>query len=262
MADVTNGAISASSLAEVSWTEAGEPQVRGVVALERDDRPVLAFTYADADVARSVASSPRVVLTLTEPRSTGRSFRPLLLLGRPRLAEDPTGDLFTTDLVVQELRRYPPSRTLADSPLLMRENWWYLPRLIVELDVDAVRPIAAREDAARDHLLVVGGEDGPAVAVVTLEDAPRGDVVGTDVRLGTASPSPAPGSAVLFGHDASFPDLEQWSQWRFRGRWDGTHLHVEDAPARTGLGPTPGLVQRWRRQRDLERRCVAAIPDP
>jgi hypothetical protein len=261
VADVTNAAIAASSLAEVSWTEAGLPEARGVVALLHGDRPTLAFTYADAAVARSVTASPRVALTLTEPRSTGTTFRPLLVLGRPRLLEDPNGDLFAADLVVQELRRYPPSRALADSPLLQREHWWYLPRLLVEVDVDAVQPLAARVDALRDHLLVVAGEEGPSVAVAGLDHGGEGDLVGSAVPLATTV-SPPPGPAVLFGQDASFPDLEQWSQWRYRGRWDGTHLHVEDGPASIGLGRVPGVVQRWRRQRDLERRCVAAIPRP
>jgi hypothetical protein len=72
----------------------------------------------------------------------------------------------------------------------------------------------------------------------------------------------SPGPAVLFGQDASFPDLEQWSQWRYAGRWDGSGLDVEQAPASTGLGRTPGLLQRWRRQRALERRCIEAIPRP
>lgn len=259
---MTSEAIAASSLAELSWVEAGAPQVRGVVALVHGDRPALAFTYADEAVARSVALSPAVSLSLTEPRSTGTSFRPLLMVGRPRLVEDPSGDLFASELVVQELRRYPPSRTLADSPLLMRENWWYLPRLLVEVDVDSVQPITTRGDAVQDHLLVVAGEEGPVVHVVSLDRrAPDTDLTDTALRLDPASPVPA-GAALLFGQDASFPDLEQWSQWRYRGRWDGTHLHVEDAPARIGLGRIPGLVQRWRRQRDLERRCVAAIPKP
>jgi hypothetical protein len=255
-ATVTTESISASSLAEVSWVVAGRPRVHGVVPLVHDDAPVLAFTYADEDLAREVAGSPVVALSLSEPRSTGTAFRPLVLVGRPRLVEDPTGDLFAADLLPQELRRYPPSRLLADSPLLQREHWWYLPRLLVEIDVDAVMQVPVREDPSRDHLLVVAGTDGPVVRVARVADG--------DPRLVSLASQdlPPPGPAVLFGQDASFPDLEQWTQWSYRGEWDGAGMQVEEAPARVGLGRPPGLVQRWRRQRDLERRCVAAIPSP
>jgi hypothetical protein len=252
---VTTETISASSLAEVSWVTAGRPRVRGVVALVRADVPVIAFTYADAEVAREVAGSTVVALSLTEPRSTGMGFRPLVLVASPRLVEDPSGDVFATDLLPQELRRYPPSRLLADSPLLQREHWWYLPRLLVELEVAAVVQVPAREDPSRDHVLVVAGTDGPVVRVARVDGDPQ------LVSLASQDPPP-PGPAVLFGQDASFPDLEQWTQWSYRGRWDGAGLQVDDAPARIGLGRPPGLLQRWRRQRDLERRCVAAIPRP
>ena len=235
---------------------AGRPRARGVVPLVRGDLPVLAFTYAVEDLAREVAGSRVVTLSLTEPRSTGAAFRPLALTGRPRLVEDPSGDLFATELLPQELRRYPPSRLLADSPLLQREHWWYLPRLLVEIDVDAVVPVPPREDPARDHLLVVAGSEGPVVRVARLAAG------GAPVVSLAAQDPPPPGPAVLFGQDASFPDLEQWAQWSYRGRWDGAGLQVEEAPARTGLGRPPGLLRRWRRHRDFERRCVAAIPRP
>lgn len=257
MATVTTDAVSASSLAEVSWVESGLPHVRGVVALVHADRPVLAFTYADADVARAVAAAPEVVLSLTETRSTGTSFRPLLVAGRPRLVEDPTGDVFAGDLLVQELRRYPPSRVYADSPILQREHWWYLPRMLVEVDVDAAQPVTPRRDPVTDHLLVVAKEGVPDVRLARLLDLTE-----DRARLDVEGPAPASGPAVLFGQDATFPDLEQWTQWHYRGRWDGSVLEVDEAPARTGVGRPAGVVQRWRRQRELERRCVAAIPRP
>jgi hypothetical protein len=246
--------VGASSLGELCWVDAaGLPQVRGVVSLVREERPALAFTYADEPVARDVARAERVALALTETRSTGREFRPMLLTGRPRLVEDPEGDLYLEDLVVQELRRYPPSRLLADSPLLMREHWWYLPRLVVEIDVDAVEPMPQRE-ATHDHVLVVADGAAPVVRLAGIRQRYE-----HRLEVDLEGRPAVPGPAVLFGQDASFPDLEQWSQWRYRGSWDGSGLAVEEAPARTGLGRAPGLVQRWRRQRDLERACVQAL---
>jgi hypothetical protein len=252
--DVTE-VVSASSLGELCWVDpAGLPQARGVVALVRGERPTLAFTYADEPVAREVARAARVALAFTETRSTGRGFHPVLVTGRPRLVEDPKGDLYLEDLVVQELRRYPPSRLLADSPLLMREHWWYLPRLVVEIDVETVEPMRGRSPT-HDHVLVVADGTTPVVRQAGIRER-FDDRLDVDVE---GRPAPT-GPAVLFGQDASFPDLERWAQWRYRGVWDGRGLEVEEAPARTGLGPTPGLLQRWRRQRALERACVQAIP--
>ncbi|MGN6576416.1 MAG: hypothetical protein ACTHKG_12070 [Nocardioides sp.] len=248
-------AVNASSLAEVSWVAGdGTPRVRGVVALLRDERPVLAFTYADAEAARSLGSASRAVLTLTERRSTGTSFRPVALAGQPSLAEDPEGEVFVAELVTQELRRYPPARLFADSPLLMREHWWYLPRLLVEIAVDTVEPVEPRV-APHDHLLVVADGGRPAVRAARVEDQ-AGERLGLEV-VGEA---PAAGPAVVFGQDASFPDLDQWAQWRWTGRWDGRGMLVEKAPVSTGLGRPPGVVQRWKRQRAFERRCTEAIP--
>jgi hypothetical protein len=250
-------AVEASSLSTICWVDAtGMPCARGVVALVREGRPTLAFTYADAAVAREVAGASRIALALNETRCAGRAFHPMLLTARPRLVEDPAGDVFVSGLVVQELRRYPPSRVFADSPLLMREHWWYLPRLIVELDVDAAEPLPSRTES-RDHVLVVADGPTPVVRAAGIVERSR-DRLGLTVD-GAEVPA---GRAVLFGQDASFPDLEQWTQWRYRGSWDGSALDVEEAPAVTGLAPSSGLLQRWRRQRDLKRRCVEAIPRP
>jgi hypothetical protein len=252
--------VASSSVAELCWLGPdGIPRVRGVVPLVLEGRPVIALLYADHDIAREAATSPRVTLVVAEPRSTSTAFAPALLHARPTLREDPEGDLYVNELVLQELRRFPPARLFADSPLLMREHWWYLPRLVLDLDVEAAVPTTARE-APYDHLLAVAHDGTLAVRAAgpVGEAGPEGSAVDVEVE---GSPPP-PGPAVLFGQDASFPDLERWSQWRWSGHWDGRGLVVSEAPASRGLGPPPGLVQRWRRQRDLERRCTAAIPRP
>lgn len=254
------GLVAASSLAELCWLAPdGTPRVRGVVPLVLEGRPVVAFLYADHEIAREAAASSRVVLVVAEPRSTAAAFGPAVLHARPTLREDPEGDLYVDELVVQELRRFPPARVFADSPLLMRENWWYLPRLVLDLEVEGAAPATARR-APYDHLLVVAHDDTLAVRAA----GPVGDLGsdGSAAEVAVDGTPPPPGPAELFGQDASFPDLERWSQWHWRGHWDGQALVVSEAPATRGLGPTPGLVQRWRRQRDLERRCTAAIPRP
>jgi len=218
-----------------------------------DGRPAAAFTYADEAVARSVAAAHSVVLSCTEPRSAGSHFTAMAITGRPRLVADPAGDVFVGELLDQELRKFPPSRLLADSPLLRREHWWYLPRLIVVLDVTTTDPLPART-GARDHLLVVTPSTAPSTEQA---EAPV-------VRVASAPPvavdePPPAGEAVLFGQDASFPDLERWAQWRYRGRWDGQQLAVREEPTAVGPGATPSVWRRWRRQRDLEKRCRQAL---
>ena len=245
-------AVTASSLAELSWSDRRGPRVRGVVALVRDGRPAVAFTYADEAVARAVAAAGTAALSLTEGRSTGGGFQTLLATGRPRLVEDLDGDVYAAELMLQELHRDPPSRLYVDSPLLQRENWWYLPRLVVELEVEQVRSLPARS-SPEDHLLVVDGPDGLDVRTARVVER-RGERLSLEV-----DGPPAPGPAALFGQDASFPDLERWAQWTYRGAWDGSGLTVEEAPGVVGLPPTPGLLQRWRRHRHLERRCTAAL---
>jgi hypothetical protein len=219
--------------------------------------PVVAFTYADELLAREVAAADEVTLSLTDDRSTAHLFEPVVIRGRPRLLEDPTGIVFVDELLEQELVRFPPSRVLADSLMLRRENWWYLPRLIVEIDVTALEPVALRTEL-RDHLLAVGDRGRIEVCPAGFAGNDAGAAFLLDVDGPTA---PAAGPAVVFGQDASFPDLERWSQWAWRGDWDGAWFTVREAPESFGLQPAPSLWQRWRQQRDLARRCREAIPE-
>lgn len=259
----------ASSLAEVAWASPDGPAVRGVVALAVDDQPVLALTYADEALARSLAAAPEVALSLSEPRGTGPGFVPALVRAVPRLVEDPRAERFSLALLDEELRRFPPARVLADSAMLRREHWWYLPRLLVHLDVTGTEPLPAREDPGH-QLLVTEPEPGRPLAVHVVSAPGLADALagrtppgpGGGLALGPVGGTPAPppsDRALLFGQDASFPDLERWSQWSFHGRWDGQALQVRQAPSAVGLEPRPSLVRRWRRQRALERRCRAAL---
>jgi len=242
------GAVRAAGVGEVSWTDVdGRLQVHAVIPLvaPATSSPVLALPYADADVARSVGTATTAVLTLTEARSTGTAWRPLALRCTPRLTVDADGDRFRAELLDQELVKHPPSRVLADSVILRRENWWWLPRLLVDLAVEDAAPIAPRSTST-DHLLVTSG----AVRTVSVDTS---DMSSPEIVSG-ADGVPA-GAAVLYGQDVSLPDMEQWAQWGWRGEWDGSAFTATSVPDRTGLPPAPGLLERWRRQRALERAC-------
>lgn len=242
-------ALRAAVVADVAWRAGDRPQVHGVLPLVGPDGPVLALPYAQAGVARSLAAAPEVLVCLSEPTGAGAAWAPVSVRARPRLEEDPDGAVFAATLLEQELLRWPPSRLLADSVLLRREHWWWLPRLLVHLEVVGTEPLAART-RPDEHLLVVGGADGTRARVV--RDLPR---VGPPPGPGAAGGDPA----LLLGQEVSWPDLERWGRWTWRGRWDGFALQVEQAPEATGLPPVPGLLARWRRHRALERACRTGL---
>ena len=246
-------ALRAAPLAEVVWREpSGGLAVHGAVPLALDDQPVLALPYASVDLAGSLGSAGEVLLTLTEPRGAGRAFRPLALRCAPRLVPDPRGERFVADLLEQELLRYPPSRLLADSRLLRREHWWWLPRLLVHLDVRDVDGLHPRP-AGSGHLLAVDAGDRVAAVVVDLADA---GVAPVDLEL--LGPAPPAGRAVLFGQEAT-PDMERWGRWCWRGDWDGRRLRVTHRPGAVGLPPVPNLLARWLAARALSRACRRAL---
>lgn len=246
-------AMGAAGLAELVWSPPASPwpQAVGVVPLLLGDVPAVALPWAYQEQARTAATSPTAALVLSEPRLAGRSWRPLAAVGRPRLVEDGDGSLFVEQLLDQELRKHPPSRALALSPILRREHWWYLPRLVLLLESARVLPVGARRGPL-DAVLAVQDADlhVRTVQVQAWEDDPIG------LRDGPASLS---GPAVLVGQEVSEPDAERWTVHVTRGRYADGHLtDVQPATTRT-LEPVPGLRARVRRQRVLERACVRAL---
>ncbi|MPZ63363.1 MAG: pyridoxamine 5'-phosphate oxidase family protein [Propionibacteriales bacterium] len=246
--------VGAASVAELAWLGPdGRPDGIPVTPLLLGNQPAVAFTYAYAAPARQIGSVPAIALVLSDPRMTGTGWRPGVLLGRPRLIEDRDGQLYKNELLAQELRKYPPSRTLADSLLLRRENWWYLPRLIVTIDVASIEPIAPREGDADRVLAVHAG----GLELDTVQAAGAGP---DRLRLTSLAARHLPdGQAALLGHDFSVPDLERWTPWLWRGDLAGGVLSVSESPERTTLEPVPKLRQRFRRHRKLERACRAAL---
>lgn len=247
-------AVRAAAVGELAWLGPdGRPDALPVTPLLQGERPAVTYPYAYAELARTIAASPRVALVLSDGRMTGRGWQPLAVLARPRLVEDPEGELFTADLVNQELRKYPPSRALADSIMLRREHWWYVPRLVLVLDDESVVAVAERSDPA--HQVLAVGAGGLQVDTVRTGEATRDHV---DVHSLRDRPAPD-GPAALLGHDFSVPDLERWTPWVTRGVLSDGVLRVEERPERTTLEPVPRLRDRLRRQRDLERACRRAL---
>ncbi|WFE45916.1 pyridoxamine 5'-phosphate oxidase family protein [Verrucosispora sp. WMMD1129] len=250
-------AIQAATVGELAWLDrAGLPQARPVTPLLLDDRPAVAFPYAEVSFARRLAAAPVAALVVSDDRLTGRGWRPVAATGRPRLTEDRDGTLFAEQLLNQELRKYPPARALIDSPLLRREHWWYLPRLIVVLDVVTTIEVGARVGGVGEVLAVARDDQQLYVDSVTRPDREGSRAVRVESLAGRV---PANGPAVLLGHDFAAPDLERWTPWTTRGELTDGLLTVTAAPTRTAAAPPLGLWRRLTRQRRLARACQDAL---
>ena len=246
-------AVRGAGLGELVWRAAdgGPPRAVGVVPLVLGDQPAVALTWAHEATAREVAAGAEVALVLSEPRLAGPSWQPLVVQARATLVEDGDGSLFASQLLEQEVRKHPPSRALVDSPLLRREHWWYLPRLVLLLEPVAVRSTSPRGGPA-DALLAV--EDaGLHVGVVHVQDWADDPLVLGD---GPAGPR---GPAALVGQEVAVPDAERWSVHRTTGEYAEGRLSVTVPAPDRRLEPVPGLLARVRRQRTLERACVKAL---
>jgi hypothetical protein len=246
--------VRSAGLAELLWTDGdGPPQALGAVPLLLGEQPAVALTWAHEATARAVAAAAHVALVLSDRRLAGPGWEPLVLAVRPTLVEDSDGTLFQQQLLDQELRKHPPSRALADSSLLRREHWWYLPRLVLLLDPVAVQPTPAREDPGSAVLAVA--DRGLHVGVVRVVDWSR-----EPLELAPAL-SAARGPAVLVGQEVSVPDAERWTVHRTTGSYEDGRFTADRPLPERRLEPVPGLLARVRRQRALERACVRALRD-
>jgi hypothetical protein len=241
---------------EVAWVDAaGVPSALSAVPLLDGPVPCVALTYDRADLRPSLAAAAAVAFAVTDSRALPAGTQGIAAIGSVTV-RDELDDGIDEDLLAQELRKYPPARTLVDSPLLRRENWWYLPRIVVRLDrVERTHPLPARRDAGRDALLVRDDGAGLRLDVAAAADwsAPAVALRGTEPLRGDGGP------ALAHGHDHS-PDRERWEQWQVRGALRGDGLLVTARHGRPGLAPGPlRLLERLRGARALERGCRRGI---
>jgi hypothetical protein len=259
-----------AGVAEVCWRdEEGRPRAAAGVPLDLDGRPALALLWSQQEQARELAASPAVAWVLSDRRMAQRAWEPLIGFGRMELVEDRDGSLFGERLLDQELRKHAPSRAYADSPLLRRENWWYVPRLVLVLAAREVVVAGERQEPDEAVLAVAPGSSAVAGSAVAGSAGGAGGLVVDTVAVADWDGSPRavslagrplpPGDAVLFCHDFSVPDLERWTRHATAGRWDGERLDVVTRPDRRTLAPAPGLLERLRRHRAMERGCRAAL---
>ncbi|MQA63750.1 MAG: pyridoxamine 5'-phosphate oxidase family protein [Actinophytocola sp.] len=246
-----------AAASEVIWGDSdNRPHATVATPLLFGDRPALAFPYARAQLARAIGAATSVAVVLSDRRLSGTSWRPLAIVGRPRLIDDPDGTVFTDQLLDQELRKHPPSRALVDSILLRKEHWWYLPRIIVELEPDTSYEVTERAGSGTDGVLGVVDTDLGRVRVASVVVTPGGGpsaVTAVEGELPGAGGDERP--AVLVRHDFSVPDLERWPVSVTPGAVR-SHEFVADAPVEQLVLPPPlGLLARLRKQRQLSKGC-------
>lgn len=241
-------AVRTAGLAELCWLGADQrPRACVVVPLWYDGAVWLARTYAEREETVDVALAGRAALALSDAGHAAPGLVGQLLQVSVSLVEDAAGHRFGEHLLVQQLAKHPPSRALADSVVLRREHWWFVPRLLLRLDVETRSPLAVRDPRASALLVTSDGRAAPGVRVVPL-------------ATGAAVPCDGDGAALLLAHDAS-ADLERTVELRVPGRCrDGGFVpDAGDVPALPPLPGPLGLTARWRRQRELRRACVAGL---
>lgn len=242
---------------EVAWIDgAGEPGALSAVPLLDGPVPCVALTFDRAHLRPALAAAPEVAFAVTDARALPNDADGVAAIGRIVLADDLDGADYADTLLEQELRKFPPARTLADSPLLRRENWWYLPRIVVRLDrVDRAVELAPRRDPGRDALLV--RDDG---AGLRLDVARAEDWSGECVALRAPDALRGDGAPTL-GHGCDHsPDRERWETWSVRGALRGDELTVTERAGEPGATPDAlRLWERLRRARALSKGCRQGI---
>lgn len=253
-----------AAVAELSYLdEGGKSRIEPLTPLILEKELVFALPYSRIDLVYLLDKSPWVSLSFSDSRLARVGWSPLAVEGRIEVVPDPEGDLFIEEPLYWELRKFWPSRQLIGSLVLRRDNWWYVPRLILRLtEIGSPRPIARRTEP--DHGILAWKTDNG----VSSEVARVGDWDAERPSVNPVSPNTPPADipsgvpAALLYHDFSVPDMEQWTTLHLSGRLDNGRFTVTKREGSRALEKRPGIVGRWRAQKELERRCREGLKDP
>ncbi len=181
-------------------------------------------TLAYARKAVLVRQSPKVTMLAAGVRMTADAD----------VYADVKGDFFVKHLLAQEMRKYPPARTLRRISFHRRLFGWFFGRAIIKLAPVAVEP-GAGDDT---WTIVTEGEDGyPAIRSV-----PEADPEGGDVTIPPELAS-ATGPAVVFHHEES-EDMAKLDSTAVRGEITGGAFVAEARPAGLQAGGAGGQRSR------------------
>jgi hypothetical protein len=253
-----------AACAELGWCDAdGELHAIAFTPLVIDETITAALPFDRTATARMLAAANSAVVVLSDSRMALRGWSPWAQPVRLYVSADRAGDWTWTGALDQEVRKYPPSRLLIDTPIQRREHWWYVPRWVVRLQpAGAADPIARRggPDDAVAFELDSGGLRAWTAAVDDWH-APQVQLTALDhrTRLGERA------AALAFTHDFSIPDMERWNSHELVGTRRGTRLEVAKRRGRPTLEPPDGLVKRlsrhWRRERGCRRALASYDAD-
>ncbi|SNR52485.1 hypothetical protein SAMN06265360_108168 [Haloechinothrix alba] len=248
-----------STVAELSWLGPRGPVGLPVVPLELDGVPCAALPYLHLDTVDSLVTE-YVAASVTDTRTLGEDATAAVAAGRVSVRHDLDGTIFTDKLLEQEIVKHPPTRLRAAGLLARRENWWWVPRvLITVVEIDSAAPVPVRSGPA-DGLLVRRDGTRPCVEVVTAREWPARSGERIDVWPRDGGLLEGDGSRVyVYGHRHS-PDFERWEPWYRGGVLSGETFTVSDGNGEPGLELEPfGIVGRIRNHRAVERSCRAGI---
>ncbi len=184
--------------------------------------PVAVTPYVlgdDVYITTTLAYSRKAVLIRKSPKVT------LLAAGVRITADadvyaDVKGDFFVKHLLEQEMRKYPPARTLRRIPFHRRLFGWFFGRAIMKLE-----PVTVETEAGDDAwTLVTEGEIGyPAIHPIPESDPEGGDVAIPAELAGVMGP------AVVFHHHES-EDMSKLDSTAVRGEIAGGAFLVTARP--------------------------------
>ncbi len=199
------------------------------------DEVYVTTTLAYSRKAGLIRQSPKIALL------TGG----VCLLADAAVYADVKGDFFIKHLLEQEMRKYPPARTLRRIPFHRWVFGWFFGRAIIKLEPIAVEAVAGGDS----WTLVTEGENGyPSIHPIAEADPEGGDVTIPPELAGTAGP------AVVFFHKES-EDMSELKSQAFRGEIrDGSFVARArpDGPQR-GSGGGRGRLANARRARKAMR---------
>lgn len=269
-----------ASTAELLWATPNGPRATPVVPLvwPRDRLPCAAVPLSQLHDIESITGNATTGATTTAALSVQTGTETpvtLLATGRIRIEWDLTGERFVEHLLPQEAAKHPPTRLRADSLLARRENWWWLPRVLITLtDTARMTSLPARATVG-DALLVRGTRTDPEISyepslsvVTTAQWRRPGD--GDPVEPWSRDGALLDGNderVYVFDHRHS-PDFERWERWYRSGTLRGHRLYVTAGDGE----PWPGdehagtaapftLPQRLLNHRRTTRACKAGIAE-